>query len=378
MKITRILSNDILRFKITKLLLGFTFLVHFITSLIQTFSFLSDFDFYYFMKYAPIYFASFYVLLTIVTAVIIAETNLIINLFEKVELEKIEKCCITTYKSFKKESQFITFIFIATLLIVLYSAYLHILSNEDDREIFYVLAFIEDHCPHWKDLLILLYKSTFPIVAYVTPLPTYQFLYGITHTKSQIYLVKERLENINTGYDITNNAKLFYDQKYQKIIKQRLMFAHKRHVKLLICGAEFRNFSRIFIALYALIGSMFGISIVFFILMFQGNIFDKLERLITVSVATVTTFTVVIMAGQKVEDATSQEVNYVIDNCNWYDWNEENKKFFLMLRLMTTNMFKLKFSQNYAINYELGIVILKTIYSALSVLKVVRDKNLPH
>jgi hypothetical protein len=217
--------------------------------------------------------------------VIIAETNLIINLFEKVELEKIEKCCITTYKSFKKESQFITFIFIATLLIVLYSAYLHILSNEDDREIFYVLAFIEDHCPHWKDLLILLYKSTFPIVAYVTPLPTYQFLYGITHTKSQIYLVKERLENINTGYDITNNAKLFYDQKYQKIIKQRLMFAHKRHVKLLMyvifvksktrsirffsfrCGAEFRNFSRIFIALYALIGSMFGISIVFFILM---------------------------------------------------------------------------------------------------------------
>lgn len=61
MKIVRIFIHDILTFKITQLILFATFVIHLSTTLIQIYFFCINFKLYYFVKYAPVFFSSFYV-----------------------------------------------------------------------------------------------------------------------------------------------------------------------------------------------------------------------------------------------------------------------------------------------------------------------------
>ncbi|XP_044266123.1 uncharacterized protein LOC123012342 [Tribolium madens] len=110
-----------------------------------------------------------------------------------------------------------------------------------------------------------------------------------------------------------------------------------------------------FIAIFAIVGCLLGISILYFVMLFEGNLFDKFGRLSTLGVAAFNTFIAAIVSGQMVENSSSDDVDAIIYNCNWYDWNEENKRFFLIVRMSTMQPFKLQFSENYAINYELGV-----------------------
>ena len=45
----------------------------------------------------------------------------------------------------------------------------------------------------------------------------------------------------------------------------------------------------------------------------------------------------------------------------WYYWNNINKKIFLMLLINGEKVFKVQFTQNVSLNYELGVSVSKVL-----------------
>ncbi|EFA04606.1 odorant receptor 272 [Tribolium castaneum] len=373
MKLVRVIAYDTLKFKITKLILFITFLVHFSTTLIQVYFVCVDFNVYFFVKYAPAMFGSLFVMVSIIALFVTAETDMVVRVFRKAQLRKLTVEDGPSFHVFQKECKIFTVFFVLNLIIALFSGYLHALPDDDDREIFYAFAFFEDYCSEWKDFCSFLYRITFLPVAYVMYVPINVFVYAAIHLKSQIYYLKEHLIQINEGYDISNNNDLFYDENYQRIIREKMIYLYKIHVKLFLAALDIRKLIRGFIALFAIVGCLLGISILYFVMLFQGNLFDKFGRLSTLTVVAFNSFAAVIISGQMIESSSSDDVDAIIYNCNWYDWNEENKRFFLLIRMATMHPFKLQFSQNYAVNYQLGVAILKAMYSAFSLLKAIKN-----
>nr|XP_015835631.1 PREDICTED: uncharacterized protein LOC107397953 [Tribolium castaneum] len=357
MKLVRVIAYDTLKFKITKLILFITFLVHFSTTLIQVYFVCVDFNVYFFVKYAPAMFGSLFVMVSIIALFVTAETDMVVRVFRKAQLRKLTVEDGPSFHVFQKECKIFTVFFVLNLIIALFSGYLHALPDDDDREIFYAFAFFEDYCSEWKDFCSFLYRITFLPVAYVMYVPINVFVYAAIHLKSQIYYLKEHLIQINEGYDISNNNDLFYDENYQRIIREKMIYLYKIHVKLFLAALDIRKLIRGFIALFAIVGCLLGISILYFVMLFQGNLFDKFGRLSTLTVVAFNSFAAVIISGQMIESSSSDDVDAIIYNCNWYDWNEENKRFFLLIRMATMHPFKLQFSQNYAVNYQLGVAL---------------------
>ncbi|KAJ3641274.1 hypothetical protein Zmor_027786 [Zophobas morio] len=105
-----------------------------------------------------------------------------------------------------------------------------------------------------------------------------------------------------------------------------------------------------------ILGTAVLMSIVVFYFWFEGSLKDQYLR---VGAMTITSFTALVgtaVVGQEIEDYTDEIFDALVQ-VEWCDWNESNKKMYLMLLISLSKPIKIKFSENISVNYELGVQV---------------------
>nr|XP_008190629.2 PREDICTED: uncharacterized protein LOC103312244 [Tribolium castaneum] len=197
--------------------------------------------------------------------------------------------------------------------------------------------------------------------------PSLMIIYFTSRLRFQMFLFMDILENISEGYDISEANDLIENSTYQKEIKERLKTCIKRHNEFLSAGGQVMKNGQLFILIMSAAGVILGVSIIFFLFSFEGSFEKRYPRLVTLVISTGLTFTHVIIAGQLVENIATRlyEILHFMD---WHSWNQENRKILLIFMHNAQQELQIKFLDEVAVNYQLGISIGKAVYSMISVL----------
>lgn len=99
----------------------------------------------------------------------------------------------------------------------------------------------------------------------------------------------------------------------------------------------------------------------------------SLKRIVVLTIGGGATFVAFFIAGQSVEDIVfikirkmeiklsilfqSEEFNTALSETNWYILDKENKMNFFILLVQSMKHFKLSFSRNYALNFQLALAV---------------------
>jgi hypothetical protein len=104
--------------------------------------------------------------------------------------------------------------------------------TERSRDNFIIYRFIEDNFYNYKTLLSLPFRIVMGFNLYAMINVGLHFVYFTQHLKFQLYLFNNSLMNITQDFD-NDDEFLFYDDEYQKEIKNRLNFFIKRHIQFI-------------------------------------------------------------------------------------------------------------------------------------------------
>nr|XP_015834420.1 PREDICTED: uncharacterized protein LOC107397732 [Tribolium castaneum]XP_015834421.1 PREDICTED: uncharacterized protein LOC107397732 [Tribolium castaneum] len=265
----------------------------------------------------------------------------------------------------KSEIRITTVLSVLNFIITLYASYWYVYPIEGDKEIYYALKFFEEYCPRHKMVLSVVYRATFPLLSYAMIVQAYQVIYTTQHIRFQAILFIEFVLNIGHQTKNLSEEKLFYDTDYQKIVGERFKFCIMRH-------HEFIAFRRL--KLNEMSNLIVGFSILGCLLLFSFGLFvltgklhrEHFWRFGLGSLAAVCTFGSVIWAGQSIEIESENVVNS-LNSVKWYTFDENNKRNYIIMLVNTMQPYKLKFSENFSINYSLGVSIVRAFFSILSV-----------
>ncbi|RZC32754.1 hypothetical protein BDFB_012927, partial [Asbolus verrucosus] len=198
---------------------------------------------------------------------------------------------------------------------------------------------------YWCDLFSWTCRLSFLPVSLIMTTPPYLFIHSATHFRFQSCLSTYYLENINSGYEELDEELLLFNREYQMEIKKRLKFFIERHNQIFVRAHNIVNEWNNILFLFALTGTILGISIGAFVFTFKGSYEDKKLRMTTMIIVSASIFINVIISGEKVEN---------IYNYN-YNWNKENLKIYLIILTYSQDEFKMKLTENCSVNYELGV-----------------------
>nr|XP_008199790.2 PREDICTED: uncharacterized protein LOC103314750 [Tribolium castaneum] len=359
---------DLFRTYFAKFFLTIAFINITALTILQTYYSLTSFNTVQFLKYAPVYFGRFHAFICL--CFILHYIHVTDKLFENVP-----RWSYTTigkkYDNEVKRNALYTNILVACIAIAGFgSGVLYAMPTEKDNEIFFIMTWFEDNLLEWADILSLCHRMSFIFVSVIMQAPCIQICYTIKHSQYQLGILKSILENIHQGFD--NLDELVYDDNFHKEIKKRLVFCIKRHINLILVGRKMVRDTGIFVPFLSISGGMLGISLMMFFYVIEDTSTFVIVRLCgLIFVATVTGMLYIIQ-GQNIQDI-SEECFQTVTQMDWYYWNKENKKIYQIMFLNSFEPFTIRFSENLAVNYELGIELAKAVYSMMSFMNYVSD-----
>ncbi|XP_044264019.1 uncharacterized protein LOC123010898 [Tribolium madens] len=369
LEVLKICFIDAFRTHFAKLVLGVTFVNIIGLTLLQTYFSINSFSTTQFLKYAPIYFGRFHVLVCVIF--IWHHINVTHKLFAKIprwSYNTIGKI----YNSKVKRNALYTNMFVAFITLAGFGcAVLYAIPTDKDEEIFFILSWFEENMLEWADIFSLGHRLSFLFVSVIMQAPSIQICYIVKQTQYQLGIVKIILENIHQGFD--NLDTLILDDNFQKEMKKRLVFCVERHINLVIIGKNLVKEAGVFVFLLAVTGAMWGVSLMMFFYVTEDTpTFVNVRLCALIFVSTITGILYVIQ-GQNIQDV-SEECFQTVSQMDWYYWNEENKRIYQIMFLNCFNPFTIKFSENLTVNYKLGIELAKAVYSMMSFMTYVSDK----
>ncbi|EFA02840.1 odorant receptor 281 [Tribolium castaneum] len=364
LKLLKVISSDIFQPKLVKLILLIVFGVHLIVDLLTLRALLvNELDFKEFVFYGPVFFGSFYGMMALLTLVL--KDDFISNLKQEFRLWPLDCAGDEIYSQIKFENKIIKIFVVFNCIVTFIGSYLYFLPLDSDNETFYAVRFIEENYPDHRNLLHGLYRSTFLIFGYAMTVHVYQVIYNSQHLRYQIIIFTEYVASIGNP-DKRKENELFYDKGFQKVVYERLKFCIMRHQEFLVISNKKVGDMRVFIVGYSLCGCLLGISLTFYI--FSGKFYrEHFPRVAVACVGAVATFWAVITAGQAIESEYDSALSTLLGKIEWYYFNDSNKKNYLVMLINLMQPWKIKFSEEYAVNYELGLGIVRAIYSIVSV-----------
>ncbi|XP_044271149.1 uncharacterized protein LOC123015475 isoform X2 [Tribolium madens] len=175
--------------------------------------------------------------------------------------------------------------------------------------------------------------------------------------------------------EMYDDLKLPNDKGFQDKITKRILRIVKRYS---IISKILQNVNQkiyIYILLYGIFASVLGISILMFYFKFSNTLeMSDYFHAGTLTVAAITTFMATITSGQKLENI-NEELSVTWSLVPWYLLNKRNKQVYLTFMINFIKPLRFRFTENLAINYNLGAFIGKMIYSMLSLLTQMRGKD---
>ncbi|KAJ3664096.1 hypothetical protein Zmor_008292 [Zophobas morio] len=332
--------------------------------------FIYKFELNYLLQLGPSYFIIVF-LLTSITYILIL-VDLVNDL--TLEFESVRSECDSAIVNRQDKKEFIQGItYMVTSLVsgcitgITYASF-----SDDENQLVFFFPLCEEYFPRWK--LIVKWGFRFSIVlvyCLAVVSPSHYIVYCLLLFKVEENILLYYIKNINQNYE--NQDQL--DVTSQNIIKQRLIFCLKRHIffsrstpKLFIKSENLVLPLQIEGALYfmCIVINMFGL----------GDAVSKLSYVHLISLITTACVSLAGLSvyGQKIEDLSDNIFNCLID-VKWYHWNDANKKLYLMFLQNSLKPFKIKFTENISVNYKMGLEIIKTFFSFISVVNQLQQKH---
>ncbi|EFA04741.1 odorant receptor 330 [Tribolium castaneum] len=364
LKTLKLMASDVFQSKTVKIILTVVFLVHFIANSLTIYFVLYVFETKLFINYASVFFSEFYPMLAILT--IIFKGDVVQNLTDEITFWTIDSASKNLQHEIKLKIKFLTAFVIINSFTVVMGSFSYVQQLSDDVNLFLAIRLIRDYFPNYSTILEFFYRMTYPICGYLMAVHAYQCLYYTQHINFQLQMFTEvitELNNSKTSSLLENH--LFYNRTYQTNTEQRLKFCIKRSQEFIkICVTKNKEIGSL-IPGFAICGLFLGIGITFFLS--TGTFTTEYYlRMGVTSICGATTFSALIWSAQTTETMTSDLV-MVINEVNWYNFNQTNKKLYLTFLMNTMKERKIKFTENYSVNYQLGLAIVRGIYSVISV-----------
>ncbi|XP_044265522.1 uncharacterized protein LOC123011882 [Tribolium madens] len=362
LKLIKFISSDIFQSTPMKILLGSIFAIHVIVDLITVYYMLSTFDAKLFINYSSVFLGDFYPLLAIF--VLLYKSKVIHNLKNELELWSTDSTSKKLQSKINLNIKFLKMfvIFNSLLFIVVGVTFVQPLSK--DYDVFFAYRLIHEYFPNYGHIFEFLYRTTYLLTSYIATVLPFQIFYYCQHTNFQLQMSIEQLKNLTKWSEDDEN--LVDNTKYQTEINRRLKICIQRSQNFIRLHSEkIKEISK-FIAGFALCACLLGIGVIFYLI--SGNFTPEYYlRMGATSVAGITTFAATMWAGQSTESAIDDMVTS-LNEVEWYNFNQSNKKLYLIFLTNSMKTRTIKFTENYSFNYQLGLGIVKGIYSVISIL----------
>ncbi|KAJ3619318.1 hypothetical protein MTP99_005008 [Tenebrio molitor] len=172
-----------------------------------------------------------------------------------------------------------------------------------------------------------------------------------------MYLLLDCINYLSADYENVDDTKLLESTEYQKVIKKRLHFLVVRHNELTRLGTTVCDLAAQLLPPIAIAGILLCLSAMSFA--YLGDFFGYwcyFQNFIW-CLTTVTTGVLIIKCGQDYEDA-SETIFPAIYETRWITFNKSNRQTILMILMNSQEPLKMKFTDNVACNYELGMAVI--------------------
>ncbi|KAJ3656677.1 hypothetical protein Zmor_015731 [Zophobas morio] len=360
LKLIRFLGSDLLQFKLTKICFVITLLVHVVMDLIQIYFLTCVYDnSSEIVLYTSVLLGNFYPMLAI--GLLLNDSKLADHIKDDFDVWEIDSAGKKVETKIRQEVKYMTIYIVITFLTTVCGSILFAINLSHDLEWFFALRFFKDYFPNQYTILAVLYKATFICIGYSMIVHAFQIIYYTQHLRYQIMLLNEHILNIGNSDPNVNEEELFYNKEYQTTIETRLRFCIKRWDEYLLVYNDKVSRIRNMVIFYALTGWLLGIS--FAIVMVSGKLTpDYYPRQATALLALILTFCASIESGQATE-TQMEEMASVVNEVKWYNFSKHNKKLYFIFAMNIMTERKIQCSENYSVNYILGLAIVRGIYS---------------
>ncbi|XP_044268544.1 uncharacterized protein LOC123013813 isoform X2 [Tribolium madens] len=363
-KILKFMASGVFQSKVVKSILICVFLTHTVISLLTIYYVLYVIETKLFINYASVFFAEFYPMLAIVT--LIFKSKMMENLKNEIKMWSIDNASEDLQSEIKLKIKITTRFVIINSLIAVIAGFLYVQQLSDDVNLFFAYRFIRDNFPHHNKTLEFLYRMTYPIISYLMTVHAYQCIYFTQHVNYQLKMFKEVITELTKCETFSSfENRLIFDKKYQTEIERKLKFCIRRSQEFINIYLTKNKEIGSLIAGFAICGLFLGIGITLYLS--TGKFTSEYYlRMSVTSIAGIVTFSTLIWSGQTVETMISDLV-MTFNKISWYNFNQSNKKLYLIFLINMMRDRKIKFTENYSINYQLGLAIVRGIYSFVSV-----------
>ncbi|KAJ3645954.1 hypothetical protein Zmor_023571 [Zophobas morio] len=291
-------------------------------------------------------------------------TSIVARNLHSILLWQIDEATEEIKKTLKRTWFFITLYIVVSVAVALLTCLACVVQTP--KEFFFFFEIAEQYFPQWKTFFTFTIKSALFVLAYTgVSIPGFASFYFYGHITLQKLMLKHCLQNINTNYDKVDNVRLS-SVTYQRLINQRLLFCVTRHIDFCKYVVRIMRLLDVYVLPYEVLGTVVTASIFVFSFAFEGSLAGQYFRIATFVAVSCTIVVGFVVIGQEIEDMW-QELSDAASEVEWYNWNQTNKRIYLIFLTNTSKVYKVKFSENISVNYELGLQVLKAVYSAANI-----------
>ncbi|XP_063922918.1 uncharacterized protein LOC135137240 [Zophobas morio] len=365
LKIYRGLTVKIFHLKAIKYVLLLLQISGYLLILVQTCMFFYKFDFDYFTQYGTFYTFLLYVLL-----VFKCLPYVLLDLVEFTEKEidswnvKDDVSPKVTEKITRDVHYGLSYLSFGVILSFMTGIMLAATTDIDD-DFLYDKELIT-YLFKWKvtTVMVCLIRYFFCFVPYPTTIsPCYQLIYWFIRVKLAIYIIIDRMERVNSGYENQQQSKL--DEVYHKTVSERLKWIIDLHVKTCVLIRYIEGKTKVLMFPFKICATLALISFVACYFSLESK---PIKEYILLSILfTNTLFTLFLLTsyGQYIEDL-SQDIFDTSARVKWYHWNHSNKKNYLIYLTNAQKPFKFNYTENISVNYQLAVDAVRNLISALT------------
>ncbi|KAJ3654128.1 hypothetical protein Zmor_013340 [Zophobas morio] len=327
--------------------------------LTQTILFLYKFESLYFAQYSCTYFFSLIMITYIVLLPIGADT--VQSFMGEVRWWKTDSADVAIEKMIKRESFQSIIIMVINAFFVGIALTAQAIPQNVDKRVFYEIALLEDIFPKWSAVLTTIHRIQALLVRFFTMVASFgQFLYPFYNSRFQLYMLLYFIKNINEKSTID-----------QWRIEQRLLFCFRIYIIFSKASRKMLKKIEVVSLAYQVLILVWSISLASYVLLFQDDLRQQNFRFVSLSLCGLFMLVILFQIGQDTEDSVTRIFDSLV-SIEWYNWNESNKKIYLMFLVSALKPYRVQFSENYSLNYNMAGQLLQ---SAASVVLVVYQLN---
>ncbi|KAJ3654127.1 hypothetical protein Zmor_013340 [Zophobas morio] len=326
--------------------------------LTQTILFLYKFESLYFAQYSCTYFFSLIVQLYYNLLLPIG-ADTVQSFMGEVRWWKTDSADVAIEKMIKRESFQSIIIMVINAFFVGIALTAQAIPQNVDKRVFYEIALLEDIFPKWSAVLTTIHRIQALLVRFFTMVASFgQFLYPFYNSRFQLYMLLYFIKNINEKSTID-----------QWRIEQRLLFCFRIYIIFSKASRKMLKKIEVVSLAYQVLILVWSISLASYVLL--DDLRQQNFRFVSLSLCGLFMLVILFQIGQDTEDSVTRIFDSLV-SIEWYNWNESNKKIYLMFLVSALKPYRVQFSENYSLNYNMAGQLLQ---SAASVVLVVYQLN---